>query len=341
MIQPYGILALAVFLIWYNRLSAVSGGTINLKFEGLYPENGASLPSTGMMYYSAVYKATVVKYDPKRQNFKEITIPSVTGQPNTHVSGIEADRSSPLIWAIVNAASAFDTNGAQISGPAGLVGIDTNDKIVFNVDLNPALQEVQRVNGGIEAGGAQDATTDHEGNVYISISFGQTILKFDPKTQKTSIFYMKMQPKPKTMGITGIELVNSNTLIVWNNENGKLESFDIHSPKVEPFIPKGDYLPKTTIADGVFIPSFSKGTCLLLNNCALNQVEVLKSHDNWKTVTHAGSIPTKKFSGISVFTYEIDSRIYFGTAYFTDPKPRNRNLFPQGDITHAVTKACT
>jgi hypothetical protein len=46
---------------------------------------------------------------------------------------------------------------SQISGPAGLVGIDANDKILYNIDLNPALKEIQRLNGGIEVGGAQDA----------------------------------------------------------------------------------------------------------------------------------------------------------------------------------------
>ncbi|KAH9825190.1 hypothetical protein DFH28DRAFT_943032 [Melampsora americana] len=338
--QRFEIFTLTFLIIWHSSLSGVSGETLNLTFPGLYPENGASLRSTGMMYYSSVYNATVVKYDPRRQTFKEIIIPSVTGQPNTHVSGIEADRSRPLIWAIVDAASAFETNGAQISGPAGLVGIDVNDKVIFNVDLNPVLKEVQHLNGGVEVGGAQDVTSDHDGNVYITFSFGQTILKFDPKTEKTSIFYMKMNPKPKTMGMTGIELSNSNLLIVWNNENGRIETFDINSPQVKPFIPKGDHLPKTTIGDGVYMPSFSKGTCLLLNNCGLNQVEVLKSNDDWKTITHVGSIPTKEFDGISVFTYEIDSRIYFGTAYFTDPKPLTRTFFPQGDITNAVRKAC-
>ncbi|EGG05758.1 uncharacterized protein MELLADRAFT_87632 [Melampsora larici-populina 98AG31] len=308
------MLASVFFLVWYNCFRAVSGGNLNLNFTSLYPENGAVLPSTGMMYYSACYRATVVKFDSKQQTFKEITIPSVTGQPNTHVSGIEADRSRALIWAVVDAASAFDTNGGQLSGPAGLVGIDTNDKILYNVDLNPALKEVQRLNGGVEVGGAQDATTDNDGNVYVPVAFGQAILKFDPKTQKTSVFYFKMNPKPHDIGYTGIEFVNSKTLILWNNVNRRIETIDITSRKIKASVPKGAHLPKPTVVDAIYIPSFSKGTCLLLNNVVENQVEVMKTRNNWKSVIHTASISTKEFDGISTFTYEIDDRMYFGSS---------------------------
>ncbi|KAH9825191.1 hypothetical protein DFH28DRAFT_18756 [Melampsora americana] len=340
MSPPSQILTFVFFLVWHDCLRAVLGVNFNLNFTSLYPENGAVLPSTGMMYYSACYRASVVKYDSKKQTFKEITIPSVTGQPNTHVSGIEADRSRPLIWAVVDAASAFETNGAQISGPAGLVGIDANDRILYNIDLNPALKEVQRLNGGVEVGGAQDATTDDNGNVYVPVGFGQVILKFDPKIQKTSIFYFKHHPKPKSIGYTGIEFVNSKTLILWNNLNRKIETIDITSPKIKLSVSKGLHLPKSTVADAIYIPSFSNGTCLLLNNVIANQVEVMKTHDHWKSIIHRASISTNQFGGISTFTYEIKNKIYFGSSYFSDNKSHTRTSFPQGDITHAVIKAC-
>lgn len=340
MVQQCEILAFFFFLAFHNPLRAVLGATLDLNYPGLYPENGAVLPGTGMMYYSSLYKATVVKYDPKKQTFKEINIPGVSGAPNTHVSGIEADRSRPLIWAIVDAASAFATNGAQLAGPAGLVGIDTDDKIVYNVDLKPTLKEIQSLNGGIEVGGVQDATTDQDGNVYVTASFGQAIMKFDPKTQKTSIFYFKMHPAPLAMGFSGIEFVNPKTLIVWNDAKKSLETFDITSPKIKPSVPEGDHLPKSMIADAIYIPSFTKGTCLLLNDDATGQVEVVKSRDNWKSITHAGSIATDtKSGGLATFTYEIGSRVYYGSEFFND-RARTRSLFPQGDITDAVTKAC-
>lgn len=66
------------------------------------------------MYFSSVYKASVVKYDPIKDTFKEIQVPSITNQPGTHISGIEADRSSSKIWAVVDAAAAFQTNGAYV-----------------------------------------------------------------------------------------------------------------------------------------------------------------------------------------------------------------------------------
>lgn len=229
---------------------------------------------------------------------------------------------------------------SQISGPAGLVGIDANDKILYNIDLNPALKEIQRLNGGIEVGGAQDATTDDDGNVYIPLAFGQAILKFDPKIQKTSVFFFKMNPKPRAIGYTGIEFVNPKTLILWNNVNRRIETIDITSRKIKVSVPKGAHLPKSTVADAIYIPSFSKGTCLLLNNVVENQVEVMKTRDHWKSVTHMGSISTKEFGGISTFTYEIDNRVYYGSSYFSDDDSHTRSFFPQGDITDAVTKAC-
>ncbi|EGG09521.1 uncharacterized protein MELLADRAFT_95993 [Melampsora larici-populina 98AG31] len=305
MVQRCEIFAFVFFLAFHNPLRVVLGATLELNFPGLYPENGAVLPSTGMMYYSSLYKGTVVKYDPKKQTFQEITIPGVSGAPNTHVSGIEADRSRPLIWAIVDAASAFATNGAQLSGPAGLLGIDTNDKIVYNVDLNPTLKEVQSLNGGIEVGGAQDATTDKDGNVYVTASFGSAMIQ------------IQMNPKPHTLGYTGIEFVNSKTLIVWNDAIKAIETFDITSTKPKPSVPEGDRLSKSMMADAIYIPSFTKGTCLLLNDDVSGQVEVVKSHDNWKSITHAGSIPTDmKSGGLATFTYEISSRIYYGSEPF-------------------------
>lgn len=84
---------------------------LNFLFISSDPENGASQPMSGMVYFSSTYKASIVKYDPIKESFKEILIPSVTGNPVVHVSGIEANRTCSLVWAIVDAAAAFATSG--------------------------------------------------------------------------------------------------------------------------------------------------------------------------------------------------------------------------------------
>lgn len=64
-----------------------------------------------MVYFARTYEASIVKYDPVKETFKEILVPSISGNPSVHLSGIEADRSNSFIWAIVDAAAAFATSG--------------------------------------------------------------------------------------------------------------------------------------------------------------------------------------------------------------------------------------
>lgn len=46
---------------------------------------------------------------------------------------------------------------SDLSGPARILGINSKDEVVYNIDLLPVLGEVQRLNGGHKVGGTQDS----------------------------------------------------------------------------------------------------------------------------------------------------------------------------------------
>ncbi|KAG0147138.1 hypothetical protein CROQUDRAFT_76893 [Cronartium quercuum f. sp. fusiforme G11] len=340
MFHKFSIL-LALSLV-FDRLTQTTAADLIIRYPSLYPENGASFKGTSMMYFGRVYQASVVKYDSEKGTFNEIKIPSITGNSKAHITGIESDRSCELIWAVANAAAAIDSSGRDMSGPSAIVSMDPNDQIVNFVDLTGVLSQVRQLNGGFSVGGTQDITTDHQGNVYIIASYGQAILKFDRKTKKPSVFFASKNPTPATMSYTGIELADTNKLIVWNTEKTRLETFDLTSQNPQPIIPTGGTISTKSpfIGDAVFIPTFSKGSCLLLNNNVPSRVEVFTTKDKWNSVKHAASIDANKYKTSASYTFELNGRIYYGTTFFGDSKPRLRNVFPQVDITEAVIKAC-
>lgn len=340
MFHKFSIL-LALSLV-FDRPTQTTAADLTIKYPSLYPENGASLGGTSMMYFGRVYQASVVKYDSKKGTFKEIIIPKITGNSKAHLTGIESDRSCKLIWAVANAAAAIESSGRDMSGPSAIVSIDTNDRIVNSVDLTGTLSQVRQLNGGVPAGGTQDITTDPHGNVYIIASYGQAILKLDHKTMKPSVFFASKNPTPATMSYTGIELADANKLIVWNTEKTRLETFDLTSPNPQPLIPTGGTINTNSpfIGDAVFIPTFSKGSCILVNNNVPSRVEVFTTKDSWNSVKHTASIDANKYKTSASYTFELNGRIYYGTTFFGDSKAGSRDTFPQVDITEEVEKAC-
>ncbi|KAI8445412.1 hypothetical protein BY996DRAFT_4597977, partial [Phakopsora pachyrhizi] len=280
------------------------------------PENGAGLPSNGKVYFSSLYKASVIEYDPLNNTYREFKIPGISGNPMAHVSGIEASKwSSDTIWAIIDPAFVFATNGANMTGPDGLVSINITDQSMDIIYLKPVLERAQSINGGTRVVGAQDLVQAPDGSVYLIISFGQAIIKIVPQTRALSVFY---SPKPAISKIsyTGIELVSNHTLVVWNTAEGRFETFEINSPE-----PKAKFVKilnsksldsRKIYGDALFGPSFAQGRCLLLSNPGAKTIEVFTSNNGWNSATHRASIDASRHGGFPSFTYETLGKIYFG-----------------------------
>ncbi|OLN84332.1 hypothetical protein CCHL11_05973 [Colletotrichum chlorophyti] len=312
----------------------VSGNKTINAFQ-LYPENADFDTKRCVTYLSVLYNATVASWNPYTSEIQTIEIPGLSFDSALHSSGVRID---PLdrLSIIVDAGSAFDTSGQNITGDNFLVKYDlTEKKVLWQRNLSEATDGVY--------GGFQDTAHGLDGTTYALGTFPSSIIRVSPDGSEASAWYLKTPADHTIHGLSGLVTAPDGlSILVTDNTDGQLYRFNIANATtgVPARIPLtgaeriGDNL------DGLSIPSRYNGRVILASD-NVNGTVVLHSADaKWESAAVLGLIPNAYVSesGFTVATVQIGGSIYSVHEWFTDPKipgtlAGNRTEWPLVDIT--------
>ncbi|KAL7913108.1 hypothetical protein GGI35DRAFT_491336 [Trichoderma velutinum] len=315
--------------IWAYFVSAVLGscppfkGSFNATILDLYSENADWDPVHCKLYFGLYYNASVVVYDPYRDEYEEIVIPGITGNDDYAISGVDYDGMGSMYFA-ASSYTAFvaTTSGnaalANFTGPNRVIRYDTNDRTIdWNTDLVPLQKQVfQRT--GKQITGFQDMAEDGQGNTYVIGTFGQIIIKIN-KNGTPQVWY---EPKNINDTLASGGIVRSGNKIVINDRvTPGLITFDINESKGVPvhLHPKGFPADYAAGGDGLLLPSKYGGKVILWSDDFYGN-RVIGSKDNWKTAEYLGLAAMdqtlSKQGGYTTATFEIGQTIYSLTEFF-------------------------
>jgi len=272
-----------------------------------------------------------------------ITFPGVTHNPNQHVGGVAADPYSGLLSALTDAAAAFDTGGADVSGDNLLFKLNaTTRQILWTANLTATTQG--------KYGGYQDLEHDSRGNTYVVGSWPTSILRVDPHGKVTP-WYVPPFTNTTTFGYGGLAAVYGTDILLANdNASGQLYRLNMTDAVGKPVLvprtgPSGTAAPASLgDSDTAYLPPTYGGTVMLIAN-DLQGTTVLRSKDGlWNTAEQLGVIPNDTPAAEGGFVpsnIEIAGTMYAVQEFFSDanttlPRPGNRTNFPLVDITPQV-----
>jgi len=284
---------------------------------------------------SVLYNSTIAVWNPWTNKVeKTISIPGLSGDSNLHLSGVKVDPGDRLSI-IIDAGSAFDTSGVNITGDNFLVKYDlANDRILWQANLGALTNGVY--------GGYQDIAHDTRGNSFTVGTFPSSLIRVTADGQAAT-WYLKEPADHTIRGFTGlVPLPNGKHLLVADSSDGKLHRFDMTTkqgvPEIVPIT--GAVTNLTSMLDGVSIPSRWGGKVILVtdNNAGTH---VLYSGDaSWKTAEFRGTVPNRLLNtdAFATATLEIGNSIYAIFEYFLDEKVSGtlagaRSQWPLIDIT--------
>lgn len=294
---------------------------------------------------SALFNSTVPIYDPYKDKFIDILeFPGITLNPDNHIGGVGFDPYTGLLSIVVDAAAAFITAGADVSGDNLLIKYDPDRKqVLWTVNLTETTQG--------KYGGFQDIAHDSRGNTYVVGTYPSSILRVDKKGRNVIPWYPPPTTDTTLAGFTGLSAVG-DTLVVGDINNGstndaKFFRFDLKKNRGIPIpIPRSPLTP-INLPDAIHFPPKYGGKVLIVAE-DLKGITVLKSDDGWKTAKNVGSIPYNKTlypDGLVAFSTQIGGgfgqKLYMPILFFSpDNVPGtlagNRTDWPMIDITSQV-----
>ncbi|KAF4341543.1 trichothecene biosynthesis [Fusarium beomiforme] len=302
----------------------------------LYPENADFDTRRCLLYTSVLYNSTFVAWDPYREEIVHtFKVPGLSGDSLLHGSAVRVD---PLdrLSVVIDAGSAFDTSGKDISGDNFLVKFDLVDKsLLWKANLT-------EVYGGVY-GGAQDTESDDAGNTYVIGSFPSSILKVSADGKQIDPWYLSKPANHSIQGFGGIAR-KGDMLLVTDNTDGQLYKFDMKDAKGKPVhvpLSGSDSKVVSSALDGLHLPSLYAGTVLLASDDSNGTVVLRSSNGKWASAEKLGTIPNPYLSqgGFTVASVQIAESIYSVTEFFGDAvngRPGNRTTFPLRDITKEI-----
>ncbi|KAL6890869.1 hypothetical protein GGI43DRAFT_425335 [Trichoderma evansii] len=336
--------------IWAYLVSAVLGscppfqGSFNASILDLYPENADWDPVHCKIYFGLYYNASVVVYDPYRDESELIVFPGITGNEDYTITGVDYDGMGSMYFAATSyTAFVATTSGnpalANFTGPNSVIRYDTNTrKILWITDLVPIQKEVFQQTGKLITG-FQDMAEDDQGNTYVIGTFGSIVVKIN-KNGTPQIWY---QPKNINDTLVSGGIVRSGDKIVINDRVAPgLLTFDINETKGSPVYlhPEGFPTNYTGGGDGLLLPSKYGGKVILWSDDFYGN-RVVGSRDNWKTAEYLGLVPMdgnlSKQGGYTTASFVVGQTIYSLTEFFQPTrslKPKQEWLMV--DITEQV-----
>jgi hypothetical protein len=281
--------------------------------------------------HSCLYNSTVTIYDPFKQKVLDIlTFPGITRNPANHLGGVAVNPTNGHLTILVDAAAAFNTFGADISGTNWLLSYDlTRHRIDFQLNLTKTSQG--------KYGGPQDVEHDLQGNIYVVGSFPSSILRVSPGGTKVVPWYLP-ETTDRVFGTAGLARTG-NVLLANDNSQNAILRFNTLAAKGVPTLvnitPAGT---SVSGSDAIYLPPKYLGTVLLVAVDATGIV-VLRSRDGWHNAQYLGTVPNTG-GGFATAAVQIGQSLYINNEFFdtatTPYGAGDRSVFPLVDITAEV-----
>ncbi|KAK3386484.1 hypothetical protein B0H63DRAFT_411587 [Podospora didyma] len=333
----------------HTRCPAFREGTLDLYQWQLYPDSAVFDFDNCVLYISALFNGSMVKYDPyKNKPLEIISFPGISDVFDEHASGLHLGRKSGVVSLVIDAQPAFLTNGANASGDYWLVKYDTRARReLWRANLTSVTQA--------RWAGFQDVTVDARGNSYVVGTYPRSILRVDKTGRHITPWLPPQQPINTTLhGYTGICSTGDTLLVVDANGvpeelsegNSQLYRFDMRQPTagkpvLVPRTPRGVLLPNS---DAIHLPERYGGTVMFVAHSYIG-ITVLRSRNGWRSAEQLGTIPSDFpafFQRIISSTVQIGSERQFmiGQKFpgsiVPGTKGGNQSDFPFFDITAQV-----
>ncbi|KAI0895657.1 hypothetical protein F4806DRAFT_496571 [Annulohypoxylon nitens] len=319
-------------------------GTIIVDSYQLYPENADFDLNQCLLYFGALFNASVVVYDPyKAETVLTIEFPGITRTRPFHVGGVAWDPYTNLISILVDSAVPHETPDHQISGDDYIVRYDPVEKeLVWSLNITEVSQGLY--------GGQQDVEHDSRGHVYVLGSYPGTILRVEPDGSSIKPWYLPDTIDHTYAGLTGLAAIG-DILLVSDAKNetgsGEIYRFDLTAEKGTPvLVPRTPANSSIESLDAIYLPPKYKGKVLLVSEHDRG-VSVLRSADGkWEAAEYLGLIPNDPSLNPDSFntaTVEVSGTVFAVIEWFSDPivpgtSAGNRTEFPLVDITPDIEK---
>lgn len=291
-------------------------------------------------------------YDPYRNAvIQSFTFPGLSGDPSLHLGPAEPDPSGNLTI-LLDAAAAFNTNGADVSGSNILIKYDMDSlQVAWQLNLTAEITQGH-------FGGYQDVTHDKNENIYVVGTFPGTVLRVDKNGNGLKGWFLPDAAglaNTTVAGFGGIESIPAeDLLLVNNNADGQIYRFDNVSASetgTPVLVHRTDASSGATAAplgftDAILLPAKYNNTVLLVAEDAVGVV-VLRSKDGkWTSAETIGTVSnnvSEAMGGQVPAAVEIGpSKLFMVEEFFTDTplvagtNAGNRTAFPMIDITAQV-----
>ncbi|KAI0384207.1 hypothetical protein F5Y04DRAFT_278211 [Hypomontagnella monticulosa] len=327
----------------HKQCPPLETGTIIVDSYQLYPENADFDMNQCLLYFGALFNASVVVYDPyKAETVETLEFPGITRTRPFHVGGVAWDPYTNLISILVDSAVPHETADHEISGDDFIKRYDPVKKeYLWSLNITEVTQGLY--------GGQQDVEHDARGHVYILGSYPGTLLRVKPDGSSIEPWYLPEKIDHTYYGLTGLAATGDILLasdIKNNSGSGEIYRFDMTAEKGTPvLVPRTPNDPILDF-DAIYLPPKYGGKVLLISEHSRG-VSVLRSADGkWETAEYLGLIPndpTLDEGGANTATVEISGNIYMVVEWFGDPivagtSAGNRTEFPLTDITDQVEK---
>lgn len=298
-----------------------------------------------------LFNATVGVFDPYTNTVvQSIEFPGLSGDINIHLGPALPDASGRLT-VLLDAAAAFSTNGADVSGSNILIKYDlTNNTVVWQRNISALVTKGR-------FGGFQDVEHDGADNIYVVGTFPGTILKTDKDGNGLGPWYLPDEATLANTTVAGFSGLASHReqdlLLANNNADGQIYRFDevtratTGTPVLVPRTDAGSGVSSIPLefSDAILLPAKYGGTVLLVAEDAVGTV-VLRSRDaTWKTAETLGVVSnnvTEAMGGSLPAVVQIGpDKIFAVEEFFADPlvagtNAGDRSMFPMVDITAQV-----
>ncbi|KAH6696463.1 hypothetical protein BKA61DRAFT_583838 [Leptodontidium sp. MPI-SDFR-AT-0119] len=271
------------------------------------------------------FNGTVLVYDPYTKAQTILTFPGISGVDPFHISGIDFNPLTGMMYFSANSGRPFVTGGADRSGPNLQIKYSTITNSVVSIANLTTYQNIVLARTGQLVSGFQDMAEDLVGNSYNIATFGSGIAKVSPSGVVTE-FYTPSNLNASLSGINGIVSFGNNTPTV----------------VVVPISNLGSLLPQ---CDGIYMPPMFGQTVILCSADGYG-ITVFKSTNHWQTATYLGAVlqvpayGTPTNFGLATNTVQIANSIYMNEEFFFDTGVYDvagtRSIFPQVDITQYV-----
>ncbi|KAI1401763.1 hypothetical protein F4819DRAFT_313356 [Hypoxylon fuscum] len=324
-----------------NVCPPFDNGTIVIDSYQLYPENADFDSNECLLYFSSLYNASVVVYDPyKAETVSTIELPGITLTNLYQVGGIGWDPYTNLVSIVADSGSPFETDDHACSGDNYIIRYDpAKQEIVWSLNVTEVSQR--------QYGGQQDVEHDSRGHIYVLGTFPSSIMRVESDGSNLIPWYLLEEVDHTSWGFTGFAATGEILLVcdaMNNSGSGEIYRFDMTADKGTPVLVPRTPNEDISSLDAIYLPPKYSGKVLLVSEHERG-VSVLRSADGkWETAEYLGRISnyTSLEQGAqNTATVEISGSIYTVDEWFTDPtvagnSAGNRTEFPSVDITSRI-----